>query len=33
MELAGYVMEHFAKARESPAPGLIGDLATRYACR
>ena len=31
MELAGYVMEHFAKAGESPAPGLIGDLATRYA--
>jgi cytochrome P450 len=31
MELAGYVMEHFAKASESPAPGLIGDLATRYA--
>ena len=31
MDLAGYVMEHFAKAGESPAPGLIGDLATRYA--
>jgi cytochrome P450 len=31
MELAGYVMEHFAKASESPAPGLIGDLAARYA--
>ena len=31
MELAGYVMEHFAKAGESPAPGLIGDLAARYA--
>jgi cytochrome P450 family 144 len=31
MELSGYVMEHFAKASESPAPGLIGDLAARYA--
>jgi cytochrome P450 len=31
MELAGYVMEHFAKADDSPAPGLIGDLAARYA--
>ena len=31
MELAGYVMEHFAKASESPQPGLIGDLAGRYA--
>ena len=31
MELAGYVMEHFAKAGESSAPGLIGDLAARYA--
>jgi len=31
MELAGYVMEHFAKAGERPAPGLIGDLAARYA--
>ena len=31
MELAGYVMEHFAKAGESPQPGLIGDLAARYA--
>jgi cytochrome P450 family 144 len=31
MELSGYVMEHFAKAGESPAPGLIGDLAGRYA--
>jgi cytochrome P450 len=31
MELAGYVMEHFAKAGETPAPGLIGDLAARYA--
>jgi cytochrome P450 family 144 len=31
MELSGYVMEHFAKAGESPAPGLIGDLAAHYA--
>jgi cytochrome P450 len=31
MELSGYVMEHFAKAGESPAPGLIGDLAARCA--
>jgi cytochrome P450 len=31
MELAGYVMEHFAKADDSPTPGLIGDLAARYA--
>jgi cytochrome P450 family 144 len=31
MELAGYVMEHFAKAAEKPQPGLIGDLAARYA--
>ena len=31
MELAGYVMEHFAKAGEGSAPGLIGDLAARYA--
>ncbi len=31
MELSGYVMEHFAKAGENPAPGLIGDLAARYA--
>jgi cytochrome P450 len=31
MELSGYVMEHFAKARQRPAPGLIGDLAARYA--
>lgn len=30
-ELAGYVMEHFAKAAESPQPGLIGDLAARHA--
>ncbi|MGE2717001.1 cytochrome P450 [Mycolicibacterium litorale] len=31
MELAGYVMQHFAKAAESPRPGLVGDLAARYA--
>jgi cytochrome P450 family 144 len=31
MELSGYVMEHFGKAGESPAPRLIGDLAARYA--
>jgi cytochrome P450 family 144 len=31
MELAGYVMEHFEKAKASPEPGLISDLATRYA--
>jgi cytochrome P450 family 144 len=31
MELSGYVMEHFAIAGEHPAPGLIGDLAARYA--
>jgi cytochrome P450 len=31
MELSGYVLEHFEKARESPQPGLIGDLAARYA--
>ncbi|GAY15357.1 cytochrome P450 [Mycobacterium sp. shizuoka-1] len=31
MELSGYVMEHFAKAGENPAQGLIGDLAARYA--
>lgn len=31
MELSGYVMEHFATAGESAAPGLIGDLAARYA--
>jgi cytochrome P450 len=30
MELSGYVMEHFQKSTESPAPGLIGDLAARY---
>jgi cytochrome P450 len=30
MELSGYVVEHFEKASESPAPGLIGDLAARY---
>ncbi|GLP79863.1 cytochrome P450 [Mycobacterium antarcticum] len=31
MELSGYVMEHFALAGEHHAPGLIGDLAARYA--
>lgn len=31
MELSGYVLEHFAKAGERSAPGLIGDLAARYA--
>jgi hypothetical protein len=31
VELAGYVLEHFDKAAESPEPGLIGDLAARYA--
>lgn len=31
MELAGYVMEHFSQADDSSAPGLIGDLAARYA--
>lgn len=31
MELSGYVMEHFARAGQSPRPGLIGDLAARYA--
>jgi cytochrome P450 family 144 len=31
MELAGYVLEHFEKAGESPRPGLIGDLAARCA--
>lgn len=31
MELSGYVMEHFEKAGESAQPGLIGDLAARYA--
>lgn len=31
MELSAYVLEHFAKAGERSAPGLIGDLAARYA--
>jgi cytochrome P450 family 144 len=31
MELAAYVMEHFEKSTKSPQPGLIGDLAARYA--
>lgn len=29
MELTGYVLEHFAKAVETPQPGLISDLAAR----
>ncbi|GJF19975.1 cytochrome P450 144 [Mycolicibacterium cyprinidarum] len=31
VELAEYVMKHFAEAAERPRPGLIGDLAARYA--
>jgi cytochrome P450 family 144 len=31
MELAGYVLDHFEKAAIDPQPGLISDLATRYA--
>jgi cytochrome P450 len=31
VELSGYVMEHFSVAGERSAPGLIGDLAARYA--
>jgi cytochrome P450 family 144 len=31
MELAGYVMEHFEESTKNPQPGLIGDLAGRYA--
>ena len=31
MELSAYVMEHVAMASERPQPGLIGDLAARYA--
>ena len=31
MELAAYVMEHFEKSTNCPQPGLIGDLAGRYA--
>ncbi len=32
MELSGYVMEHFLRRPgKNPAPGLIGDLAARYA--
>lgn len=30
-ELSSYVMEHFDKATENPQPGLISDLAARYA--
>lgn len=31
MELSGYVLEHFEKATQNPEPGLISDLAARYA--
>jgi hypothetical protein len=31
LELSGYVMEHFEKASVDPQPGLISDLARRYA--
>ncbi|GAA2553618.1 cytochrome P450 Cyp144 [Mycolicibacterium diernhoferi] len=31
MELAGYVMEHFAAVGDTDGDGLIGDLAVRYA--
>ncbi|WP_395311017.1 cytochrome P450 [Mycobacterium sp. AMU20-3851] len=31
MELAGYVLEHFAAAADSGQDGLISDLAARYA--
>jgi cytochrome P450 family 144 len=31
MELSGYVLKHFEKATENPEPGLISDLAARYA--
>ena len=31
MELAGYVMEHFAAAGDTGGDGLIADLAARYA--
>jgi cytochrome P450 family 144 len=30
-ELSGYVLEHFEKATENPQPGLISDMAARYA--
>ena len=30
LRLSGYVMEHFARWRDDPAPGLIGDLAARH---
>ncbi|GLV12283.1 hypothetical protein MyChFU_56030 [Mycobacterium intracellulare subsp. chimaera] len=30
-ELSSYVMEHFDKATENPQPGLISDLAARFA--
>ena len=31
VELSGYVMDHFGRAADGSAPGLIGDLAARYA--
>jgi cytochrome P450 len=31
LELGGYVLDHFEKAAADPQPGLISDLATRYA--
>ena len=31
IELSGYVMEHFEKASTNAEPGLIADLAARYA--
>ncbi|CAJ1507298.1 cytochrome P450 [[Mycobacterium] burgundiense] len=31
MQLSGYVLEHFARAADTPVPGLIGDLAARCA--
>lgn len=31
MELGGYVLEHFEKAAIDPQPGLISDLAARFA--
>jgi cytochrome P450 len=31
-ELSGYVMEHFEKAVATSEPGLMSDLAARYAC-
>lgn len=31
VELSGYVMDHFGRAADGSAPGLIGELAARYA--